>query len=500
MGIPACRWNVPTIPACKPFERGPARTGSPTHMQTIVPKISIALAAFALAAPSPAQLPGRISAGSEVQRGPLVRPPSAPVRALKTQIMCIGDSNTHGVNGHASYRYPLWARLFSHRSVVEFVGTRYTVSLENGTTIPDLNIYNRYYTLFDRDHQAYDGYRTDQVEPLLPFALRTERPDLVILMIGTNDIGQLGMTGVQHSLDGITDIVKTVRQSAPATTFLLASLPPIGPGNGYFANEAHIPTFNAQLPALATTLDLPHSRTVFTDVYTALDVNTDMQSDGLHPNVAGQDKVAAVFQAEVLKTIAGLYRPVADPVVTIIDPSFESLGLADGIHSTATISGWEFPQQSYLVAGEWNPDDLSYTGALLNGTPSGAEGDEILSLENLGGDPADGWVWQTLSTTLEPDTAYGLKVAVGHRAATSPRTANLYGGYEIEFLAGNHVIQSSFNTVTPTPGTFETDTLIVDSKGLPQDLIGAPLTVRMRLTWNQAGCATDFDAIDLQAN
>ncbi|MCA9000642.1 MAG: hypothetical protein KDB61_01875, partial [Planctomycetes bacterium] len=168
--------------------------------------------------------------------------PGAP--CFVTRIMCVGDSNTQGGADLPSYRYPLWFDLQAAGSLVDFVGTQFVTVGENGTTQPNLTQFPEYYTSFDRDHEGYSGYRTDELLPLLAPAVAMDCPDVCVLLMGTNDIGQRGAIGAQEALIGLEELVKEVRSQAPATMFLIGTLPPIGPGSFYFANEAFVPQFN----------------------------------------------------------------------------------------------------------------------------------------------------------------------------------------------------------------------------------------------------------------
>jgi lysophospholipase L1-like esterase len=421
-------------------------------------------------------------------------------RTVNARIMCIGDSNTHGVNAYSSYRYPLWFRLYHLGSNVNFVGTRFTVENENGTTIPNLNLFNRYYTYFDRDHQGYSGHRTEQVTPYLPQAVSIEQPNICIVLLGTNDIGQRGSSGINGALANMKALVQTVRGQAPTTTFLIASIPPIGPGTWYFNNSSSVPQFNTKLAQQIPTWNQALSPVHFVDIYNALDVNTDMLPDGIHPNQNGQQIVADTFYAALLPLIQGALLPPLQPAVNVQTQSFETLGLADGVASPQALSDWTYPNLPHLVSQVLNPNDLTYPGALGNGTPVGADGDEILSLENTGGDPSLGWIYQNLSTTFESGKGYEFNVAVGNRAPTNTRGTTSFGGYELQLLAGGIVIASSTNQVTPAPGTFAKATVSIANGTIHPQLAGSSLTLRMRMTWSTAQSATDFDMVELIKN
>ncbi|MCA9001972.1 MAG: hypothetical protein KDB61_08620, partial [Planctomycetes bacterium] len=193
----------------------------------------------------------------------------------------------------------------------------------------------------------------------------------------------------------------------------------------------------------------------------------------------------------------GNLLPPARTSSDIADAGFESQGLAEGGHDASPLADWVYPRRANLTAGIFNPGADCYQGAAGYQTPQGAEGFEVLSLENSGGDPGLGWAYQVLSTTLEEGRTYTLGVAVGRRLPGNSRGTTEFGGYELQLLAGNRVIQTSRNTVSPIPGTFETDVLTVSMDDLDAPPLGSPLTIRMRLTWPDAGSATDFDWVRL---
>src|SRR5689334_14209982 len=95
------------------------------------------------------------------------------------KIMPLGDSITLGVGeptGHpyAGYRLPLWKLLGAAGHAFDFVG-----SARCGP--PNLP---------DKDHEGHPGWTIAQLEELLPQSLPHYRPDLILLVIGTNDLFQ----------------------------------------------------------------------------------------------------------------------------------------------------------------------------------------------------------------------------------------------------------------------------------------------------------------------
>jgi hypothetical protein len=64
-------------------------------------------------------------------------------------------------------------------------------------------------------------------------------------------------------------------------------------------------------------------------------------------------------------------------------------------------------------------------------------------------------------------------------------------------MAGNDVIASAADTITPAAGTFQDVTIGVASSSVPARLLGQALTVRVGLTATAALSATDFDNVRL---
>ncbi|NOX57865.1 MAG: hypothetical protein GXP29_03290, partial [Planctomycetes bacterium] len=209
--------------------------------------------------------------------------------------MPLGDSITQGGQQHASYRYALWFDLQNAGFDVDFVGTRdFTNSGD-----PDLAVYPNYFTTFDRDHEGYWGWRTDEIANIILAATTTALPDIVLIHLGTNDIGQNGAAGVANADVNLRLIIDRIRSVQPNVTVLLAEVTPIGPGTSYFANATQVAPLNAVIANIVTDMNTTGAPVVQVDQNTGFNLATMMQSDGLHPNATGEAQMVDVWFASL---------------------------------------------------------------------------------------------------------------------------------------------------------------------------------------------------------
>jgi lysophospholipase L1-like esterase len=193
----------------------------------------------------------------------------APHDAAPIRVMPLGDSLTDGYNIPGGYRIEL-ARLFEADDIaVDFVG-----SLQNG---PE--------DLPDHDHEGHSGYRIDEISTLAFDWLRRASPDVVLLMIGTNDVVQgYRLTTAPERLGRLIDLIAS---TLPNSQVLVASIPPIGgPPNAERAEA-----YNADVP------DVVSSRIDAGLAVTYVDINgviapSDLHTDYTHLNAGGYRKIA----------------------------------------------------------------------------------------------------------------------------------------------------------------------------------------------------------------
>ena len=230
----------------------------------------------------------------------------AGAATAQTRLMPVGDSITQGGQGFAAYRYPLYFDLLAAGYDVDFVGTQ---SALDGGGLPNPASYPSYLTTFDRDHEGYWGWRTDQVESVIQSAAQLHQPEIVLIHLGTNDIGQNGAAGVTAADQNLRDIITLMRLEVPTATFLLARVIPIGPSSGYGANAGQVGPLNAVIDSVVLAMDTPASPVIGVDPNAGFDLVTMMQGDALHPNEAGEQHMADAWFA----TLAPLLPPGNPP-------------------------------------------------------------------------------------------------------------------------------------------------------------------------------------------
>jgi hypothetical protein len=148
---------------------------------------------------------------------------------------------------------------------------------------------------------------------------------------------------------------------------------------------------------------------------------------------------------------------------------------------TAAVPGWT-KSNTTGVMGTWRVSTRNFAA----GAP---EGVNVGYIGYFG--VTQGSLFQTLSATLRPNTAYTLVYSVGARA-----DAIAFGGYSVELRAGSTVLASS-SSPTPRTGTFVAGQVTYSSSNAPAGLLGQPLEIR--LTGLSPDAQVHFDKISLDA-
>ncbi|MGH1563276.1 GDSL-type esterase/lipase family protein [Mumia sp. DW29H23] len=200
-----------------------------------------------------------------------------------TRIMLAGDSITQGRSGDFTYRYWLWRGLQSVGADVDLVGPR-----------RDLAYGTLHYLdpRFDLDHAAVAGATTTSSLPRVADEVATYAPDVIVLMIGFND---LRVRTAEATADNLRRTIETARTVDPDVDIVLGQVTTQRvPDTGELVKAAETLDLNNRISTLASELDTVTSS--ITVASTALGwTPATFTWDGIHPTPSGQTHLAQAF-------------------------------------------------------------------------------------------------------------------------------------------------------------------------------------------------------------
>ncbi|NBR86094.1 MAG: hypothetical protein EBY09_21255 [Verrucomicrobia bacterium] len=257
----------------------------------------------------PVQATSRVTVPREAFEARTKPKKSAESDARPLRIMPLGDSITRGSylaqkDGKATglphplsggWRKTLQDKLRAAGIAFDFVGElSYAAFGRDGVVDP----------LFDPDHHGLAGFSntgilkggvvptpTDVLASLgvkeikvagIVDMLKKHQPDAILLMSGANGFGAPARD----------QLIRTIGETSPAHLFVATILPQKAPRPGWEKVDA----YNASLPAIVAAQKAAGKRITLVDMHAAITTD-DLLPDGVHPNQAGMDKMAAAWFA-----------------------------------------------------------------------------------------------------------------------------------------------------------------------------------------------------------
>lgn len=239
------------------------------------------------------------------------------------KIMSLGDSNTRGTYiigpgphpasmGAGGYRYPLQQMLTKGGYSFDFVGSQ--TSNPVGSQVTSSSTTWTYDSTFDRDHQGLAGFTNamlitggavptltgDPVNyaPSLVNCLSLYKPDIILLMSGTN-----GLTSSNYVADltSLNNVISTITTNSPSTHIIVSTI-----YDRYDSTAMHNATdaYNAGIPGLVTAAQKLGGLVTFVDAGSALTRDDFLNTngtviDGIHPAAVNAGKPAAIWYAGI---------------------------------------------------------------------------------------------------------------------------------------------------------------------------------------------------------
>jgi len=209
--------------------------------------------------------------------------------------MPLGDSITDGVGSSAGggYRVQLFHDAVQAHKALTFVGS---ATDPNGPAMVDGKT-------FPRNHEGHPGYTIDNsastsgISPLVDQSIATNHPQIILLMIGTNDLNRnIDVPNAPARLGALLD---RIINDAPNALLVVAKITPT-PDDG--ANSS-IQTYNNAITGLVQSRAANGKHIAAVDMYAAFTAHTDyktaLMNDFLHPNDAGYVVMADVWFAAI---------------------------------------------------------------------------------------------------------------------------------------------------------------------------------------------------------
>ena len=201
-----------------------------------------------------------------------------PTNGSPCKILPLGDSVTLGAKSTdgGGYRTPLFKLVVAANQKITFTG-----SLTSGPSQVSGQA-------FPRNHEGHSGWTISQLSPLIPSPALTAKPNIILLHIGTNDIGSRNPAAMAMRLDAL---IEKIAQNEPDALLVVAQI--VAARNDNDIRDA----YNAMIPGLAQAHAAKGQHVI------SVDINkipmSGLNSDGVHPNDQGYMYMAGVWYAAI---------------------------------------------------------------------------------------------------------------------------------------------------------------------------------------------------------
>lgn len=236
-----------------------------------------------------------VSLNTAVAGADVVKPGPGPSPIAATRIMVVGDSISQGLEGDYTWRYRLKQHL---GSAVDFVGRNvgtHRIERMYTTSAPPRfdGAYRPGVSFPDSQHLARWGWSMNAAKDVIGNEVIAYKPDVLLIELGFNDLA-FGVGSPEQTLQNLRTLVARARSSTPDIKVVVSSVPQRTPLNNLPQLPATIQSYNAGLPSTLASLSTTQSPVVLANLGAVWQPSTDTY-DGLHPNVAGEYKIAKVF-------------------------------------------------------------------------------------------------------------------------------------------------------------------------------------------------------------
>ena len=228
-------------------------------------------------------------------RGQLVLANFSVAQPIK--IMAIGDSITDDVVGNGAWRLYLQPLLDTNGYPFAFVGRNQSMASGSFTKTRHEGYSGAVIAPPGVLSYAVHGYAGTDVylQKIVADAFTNATPDLVLLLIGVNDIGR-GRNPWQVATNDMPNLLDIIFSNAPNASVILAKITTLSldaSGLNYHAYYTNVSIYNAALQAMVNQRRALGQKVSLADMFSVVGVSSTMfNGDGLHPNALGLQAIA----------------------------------------------------------------------------------------------------------------------------------------------------------------------------------------------------------------
>lgn len=217
-----------------------------------------------------------------------LNPDPSPPDLTTQRILPLGASRVEGARPeYESFRYELWKDLIDQDRSFDLIGTR-----QDDATYPTYEEQE-----FDRDHEGWGGWTSEDIrESLAGWLEQTGPPDIVLFSSPGGNDALIGLP-YDDAIENVSAIVDLLQDDNPNVTILIEQMAPAHSDVMTEELANYMEQFRGDVITLADQKTTEASRIIVVDMATGF--TDDYLADDVHYNEAGADFVASRY-AEVL--------------------------------------------------------------------------------------------------------------------------------------------------------------------------------------------------------
>lgn len=224
------------------------------------------------------------------------------------RIMILGDSISQGLEGDFTWRYRLFQHFDANNVKMTFVGPwtgTATLPPSQPAGYPQISappVHDGAYRpgiSFPSANLAQWGWTVKQAKNVVGPAAQKYQPDYMMIELGFNDLA-FDLAGPANLTEELHTLIARIQRVRPSIKIIVANVIHGEPSGAPEILRAQIREYNSALSAQAASWSTAESPVTLADIAGVYEPATDSY-DGLHPNIAGEIKIAEVF-ADILSS------------------------------------------------------------------------------------------------------------------------------------------------------------------------------------------------------